>query len=87
MDVGDAAGASGEYLEELTRILQEEDQGESFVWVYKIKHHPVHSMIGQMKIYRHFWLRYPGLLLNLMILRLLLPRYIFIREQEGFLIQ
>jgi DNA repair exonuclease SbcCD nuclease subunit len=37
LDAGDAAGASGEYLEDLTRILQEEDQGESFVWVYKIK--------------------------------------------------
>lgn len=37
LDTGDAAGASGEYLEELIRILQEEDQGESFVWVYKIK--------------------------------------------------
>ncbi|MBT2645606.1 DNA repair exonuclease [Bacillus sp. ISL-34] len=37
LDAGDEAGASGEYLEELTRILQEEDQGESFVWVYKIK--------------------------------------------------
>ncbi|MFY0779855.1 DNA repair exonuclease [Peribacillus simplex] len=37
LDVGDAADAFGEYLGELTRILQEEEQGESFVWVYKIK--------------------------------------------------
>lgn len=37
LDAGDAAGPSGDYLEELTRILQEEDQGEPFIWVYKIK--------------------------------------------------
>ncbi|MGE7761151.1 metallophosphoesterase family protein [Peribacillus sp. NPDC097895] len=37
LDVGGAADACGEYLEELTRILQEEEQAETFVWVYKIK--------------------------------------------------
>ncbi|MFE4811253.1 exonuclease SbcCD subunit D [Peribacillus simplex] len=37
LDAGDGAGPYGDYLEELTRIFQEEDQGEPFIWVYKIK--------------------------------------------------
>ncbi|MGE7876415.1 metallophosphoesterase family protein [Peribacillus muralis] len=33
---GNAAGVA-EYLEDLTRILQDEEQAEVFIWVYKIK--------------------------------------------------
>ncbi|MFD9624802.1 metallophosphoesterase family protein [Peribacillus muralis] len=37
LDAGGYPGKVGEYLDELIRILQEEEQGEAFVWVYKIK--------------------------------------------------
>ncbi|WP_285767655.1 DNA repair exonuclease [Peribacillus sp. SI8-4] len=37
LDAGGYATEITEYLEDLTRILQDEVHGESFVWVYKIK--------------------------------------------------
>ncbi|MGE7767977.1 metallophosphoesterase family protein [Peribacillus sp. NPDC096540] len=37
LDVVGSVNYYGEILEELTRILQDEEQGESFVWLYRIK--------------------------------------------------
>ncbi|WP_207196281.1 DNA repair exonuclease [Peribacillus sp. TH24] len=37
LDIVGSVNYYGEILEELTRILQDEEQGESFVWLYRIK--------------------------------------------------
>lgn len=50
LDAGAYAGEIAEYLDELTRILQEEEQAEAFVWVYKIKLIQTIPMIRSSKV-------------------------------------